>query len=296
MAISYYEILGVPRTATEKDVRQAFRKLARQHHPDLNPGDEEAERKFKQINEAYEVLSDPEKRRKYDKYGEQWKHADQIEAQQQAAGRSGPFSWTFDSGRGGVGFKPFEDIGDLFGGFGRKVRDATATRLRSRTEVAADITLEEAFTGTKRLVTVFTEGRDRRIEVTIPKGIDTGSTVHLALENGPDLYLKVTVTAHDRFTRKGDDLYVDVDVPFEDAILGGEVELKTMTGKIMLKIPQGARNGQRIRLAGQGMPKRNAPAQRGEFYAIVRPLMPDDLTDEEGKLIEKYKKLRSERR
>ncbi|MBM3944893.1 MAG: J domain-containing protein [SAR202 cluster bacterium] len=290
---NYYEVLGVAKNASDKDIRQAYRRLARKHHPDLNPGDKKAEQAFKGINEAYEVLSDADKRRKYDKYGDNWKHADQIEAQQAAGG--GPQPWTFESGNGGIGFNPFEDLGDLFGDFRSRTRTGFGTRARARVEVEVDITLEEAFTGTKRLVKVFDDGRDRRIEVTIPKGVDTGSSVHLALDNGQDLYMKVTVAPHQRFTRKGDDLYVDVDVPFDTAVLGGEVQLMTMTSRIALKIPEGARNGQRIRLAGQGMPKLGAPTSRGDLYAVVRPQVPADLSDEERKLIERFHQLRGER-
>lgn len=291
MSTNYYEILGLLRDAPEKNIRQNFRRLARKYHPDLNPNDKEAERKFKEINEAYEVLSDPDRRSKYDKYGDQWKYADQIEQQRSShtSGRS------YGSGSS-AGFNPFGDIGDLFGGFGRRWGASTTTSVRPRTEVQTDITLEEAFTGTKRLVRVFTDGRDRRIEVSIPCGVDTGSTVHLTLDHGLDLYLKVTVRPHARFSRKGIDLYVEVDIPLEDVILGGETRLKTITGKVALKVPQNAVTGQQIRLTGQGMPKLNGHGKRGDLYVVIRPEMPIDLSEEEQDLIVQYKKLRSGRK
>jgi DnaJ-class molecular chaperone len=159
-----------------------------------------------------------------------------------------------------------------------------------------DVTLEEAFAGAKRQITLFAEGRDRRIEVSIPRGVDTGSTVHLSLGGDQEVFLKVTVLPHARFTRKGDDLFVDAEVPFEDAIRGGEAQLQTLTGKVALKIPAGTPSGQRIRLAGLGMPRLGSPDQRGDLYATVRPTLPDDLTDEQRDLIAKYKRLRPSRR
>lgn len=291
---NYYDTLGVPKYAGDKDIRQAYRKLARKHHPDLNKGSKEAEHVFKGINEAYEVLSDPEKRKKYDKYGEQWKHADRIEAQQAAGG--GPSAWRYEQGGDGPGFDPFDNLGDFFGGFGRRARGGTATRTRTHAEAEVEVTLEEAFAGAKRQITLYADGRDRRIEVSIPRGVDTGSVVHLSLDKDQEVFLKITVLPHSRFTRKGDDLIVDVDVPFEDTILGGETELQTLTGKVALKVPAGTRSGQRIRLAGQGMSKLGSPDQRGDLYAVVRPSLPTDLTDEQRELIAKFKRLRSSRR
>lgn len=292
---NYYDILGVPKSASDKDIKQAFRKLARKHHPDLNPGDEEAEARFKSVNEAYEVLSDKEKRQKYDRYGDRWKHADQFEAQF-GHGSGAPFSWT--SRRGGLlddlDFDLFGGLGDLIGG-GRGGPGRRGGSAQTRLETPVDVTLEEAFSGAKRHVTVSEGGRERRIEVTIPRGVDTGSVVRYPIDQGRELFLNVTVSPHSRFQRKGSDLHVEAEVSFEDAILGGEAEVQTLTGKVRLKVPPESQNGQKIRLAGQGMPKLGAAETRGDLYVTLRPTLPKNLNPEERELLKKLKDLRSGR-
>ena len=175
---SYYNTIGVPKNAGDKEIRKAFRKLARKYHPDLNPGDKEAENKFKRINEAYEVLSDSESRKKYDRYGENWKHADRIEAQYRSSAGA-PFDRTY---RGGIEdlfeSDTFAGFGDLFG---RRGRASTATRI----EGSVEVDLEEAYSGAKRQVTITSAGKDRRIEVSIPPGVDTGSVVRISPGKGP---------------------------------------------------------------------------------------------------------------
>ena len=294
---SYYDILGLPKSASEKEIRRAFRGLARKHHPDLNSGDKEAEKRFKRINEAYEVLSDPDKRKKYDRYGDRWKHADQIEAQF-GRGRGSPFDWTSGGGEPGddSGFDLFGGLEDLLGRFGgasrRRGGTATATR---RIETPVTVTLEEAFSGAKRHVTVPYGDGERRIEITIPPGVDTGSVVHISLDKGNDLFLAVTVSPHNRFQRKGNDLYTEVRLPFEDAVLGGETETRTLKGRVRLKVPAESQNGQRIRLAGQGMPRLGGTQKRGDLYVTLRPTMPKNLTDEEREVVKKLKETRSRR-
>ena len=315
----YYSVLGVPRNASEKDIRQAFRKLARTYHPDVNPGNKGAEEKFKQINEANEVLSDPDKRKKYDKYGENWKHADRIEAAQAQGegGRPGPFTWRrvyhsgpegFDvEGLGGDGEEsdPLETIfGSMFGGRGRRrgagVDFATEGARTSRDiEQPVEITLEEAYAGTTRLIMLQDRsGRSRRLEVKIPKGVDTGSKVRVQGEGaqGPrgargDLYLVVNVSPHPIFERKGSDLYTDVAVPVEDAALGGEVEVPTLKGKVMLKVPPETQNGATFRLSGLGMPKLGSE-EAGNLYARAKLTLPTDLTEQEKELFRQLKSLR----
>jgi curved DNA-binding protein len=295
MAKNFYDILGISKSADQKDIKQAFRRLARQYHPDLNPGDKEAERRFKEINEANEVLSDPDKRKKYDKYGDNWKYADRIEAQTQ---NGAPFEGTYS--RGGrtadFDFETFGGFGDLFGDlgsvFGRGGRTATVTNV----DVPVTVMLEEAFSGAKRQVTIPSGLTERRIEVTIPPGVDTGSRVHISVDKDTQLFLKVTVSSHPRFERQGSDLYTDINVPFEDAILGGETEVQTLTGKLRLKVPPESQNGQKIRLAGQGMPRLNNPQSRGDLYAMVRPTLPRNLTDDERELLKKFQSSRSSRR
>ena len=332
MAKDLYSVLGVPRTATEKEIRTAYRKLARQHHPDVNPGDASAEARFREINAAYEVLSDAEKRKKYDKYGDKWEYADQIEeAQRQRAER-------FGGGNGG--YQQFEvndlgdlsDLGDLGSVFGNLFRRGgagarggagtayrTATRRGADVQQPVEVTLEEAFHGTTRMIEmVATEQcptcggsgeiagatchtcqgagvvqRPRRIEVKIPAGVANGSKVRIAKEGQPgigggqkgDLLLVVSVRPHPRFERRGDDLYEDVDVQVTTAALGGEAEVPTMTARVMLKIPPTTQNGKAFKLSGLGMPKLGRDG-RGDLYARVRVRMPESLTDEQRKAFE----------
>ena len=335
MAKDLYSVLGVPRTATEKEIRTAYRKLARQHHPDVNPGDASAEARFREINAAYEVLSDAEKRKKYDKYGDKWEYADQIEeAQRQRAER-------FGGGNGG--YQQFEindlgdlsDLGDLGSVFGNLFRRGgaggrggagtayrTATRRGADVQQPVEVTLEEAFHGTTRMIEmVATEQcptcggsgeiagatchtcqgagvvqRPRRIEVKIPAGVANGSKVRIAKEGQPgigggqkgDLLLVVSVRPHPRFERRGDDLYEDVDVPVTTAALGGEAEVPTMTARVMLKIPPTTQNGKAFKLSGLGMPKLGRDG-RGDLYARVRVRMPESLTDEQRKAFEELR-------
>ena len=277
----YYAELGIGRDAGEKEVRSAFRRMARQYHPDLNPGDEGAEERFKRVNEAYEVLSDDEKRKAYDKYGDNWRRAEEIESQY----GGGAYRTTASAGFGG-----FEDlIGDFqfgnFEGFG------AGRQPMAKMETDVEVTLEEAFSGSQRIVTISRGGQDRRIEVTIPRGVATGSAVRVRPGQGQELLLNVTVTPHRRFTRRGADLYLDVDVPFEDAILGGSVDVTTLESRVELKVPPESRNGQKIRLAGKGMPVLGSPDKRGDLFVVLRPVMPRGLTDEQKELVRRLKEL-----
>ena len=296
----YYAILGVSKNAGEKEIRGAFRRSARRYHPDLNPGDKQAEEKFKQINEAYEVLSDPGKRKKYDRYGDQWKRADQFEAQY---ARTTGWPSDFGTTRGGSGpevdFDLFGGIDDLLGGLGgtfRRRRSGRATA-RRRVEAPVTVTLEEAFSGAKRHVTVTPQDgqKERRIEVTIPPGVDNGSVVRISLDKENQVFMNVSVSPHDRFERKGNDLHTEVRVPFEEAVLGGETEVRTLKGRVRMKVAPESQNGQKIRLAGQGMPVLGKPETRGDLYVSLHPTLPKNLTDEEKELVNRFKELRSER-
>ena len=283
----YYDTLGVSRAADAKEIRQAYRRLARKHHPDLNPGDKASEKKFKEINEAHQVLSDSDARKKYDRYGDNWKQADQFQARH---GTQGPFG----ARRGGVadgGSDMFSGFEDLFGGArsGRTGRTATAPRL----ETAVTVSLVDAFYGSVHNVTITSMNGQRKVEVTVPPGVATGSKVRVSLDRDTELLLNVNVTPDKRFERKGADLYLEAQVPFVDAILGGETEIETPTGRLHVKVPAGTQNGQRIRLAGQGMPKLKSPEVRGNLYVTVRPVMPKELTDEETELLAKFRRLRS---
>jgi DnaJ-class molecular chaperone len=329
MATDFYQVLGVKRGASEKEIRSAFRKLARKHHPDVNPGDAASEAKFKEINAANEVLSDPEKRKKYDKYGDRWEYADQIEEAQRQRG-----GVRYTSGNGG-GFQQYNvedlnDLGDLSGIFGQffnrgggaGTRARTMSRRGSDVQQPVDVTLEEAYHGTSRMLemvvsepcptcggsgeiagaTCHTCGgagevqRPRRLEVKIPAGVGSGSKVRIAKEGQQgmgggargDLLLVVNVRPHPRFERKGDDLHEEIEVPVTTAVLGGETEVPTMTAKVMLKIPELTQNGRVFKLGGLGMPRLNKEG-KGDLYARVRVRLPDKLDDRQRELFDELK-------
>lgn len=294
MATDLYQTLGVPRTATEKEIRSAYRRLARKFHPDVNPGDKAGEARFKEVNAAYEVLSDADKRAKYDRYGDQWEHADQIEEmRRQQAGSSryggGGSSFRFETAGDGA------DFGSIFENIFRRDRagrTAAGPRRGQDLETPVEVSLEEAARGVTRTIVV---GGERRLEVKVPPGVKTGSRVRVAGEGMPginggasgDVYLVITVAPHGRFERKADDLHVEVEVPVLDAILGGEVEVPTLDGRVMLRIPELTQNGRQFRLSGKGMPVLAHPDRRGDLYARIRVHLPASLTDEERDLYRK---------
>ena len=295
MAKDYYAALGVSRTASEKEIRSAYRRLARKLHPDVNPNDKASETRFKDVNAAHEVLSDPEKRKKYDRYGDNWEHAEEIERAQRGRSRGGfrTAGPSVEFGEGG--------IGDLFGGMfeGRSGGRAARPRPQPPVEQPVEISLEEAFAGATRLLII--EGDDdggRRLEVKIPAGVDTGARVRIAGEGRPgydgrrgDLYLVVTVQPNDSFERKGDDLHVEAEVPLTTAVLGGEVEVATIDKKVALKLPPLTQNGRVFRLGGLGMPKLGQASSRGELYARVKVRLPEELDERGQALFEELKEL-----
>jgi DnaJ-class molecular chaperone len=288
----YYTILGVNRNASEREIKQAYRRLARQYHPDVNPGDKSAEEKFKQINEAYEVLSDKENRQKYDQFGDQWQYADQFA---RAGWQQAP-SWDFSQGGTRVYFGE-GDFGSLFddllGSF-RSRRQAQPRRGQSL-EYPVEVTLEEAYHGTTRTLS-FEDGK--HLEVKIPPGVRDGSRVRLAGKGilgaggtSGDLYLVVSVKPHPMFERRGDDLYVGVSVPLVVAMLGGEVQVPTLKGKLALKVPSETQNGRTFRLAGQGMPHLGN-SSRGDLLAKVKVVLPTKLSTKEKELFKQLGELR----
>jgi curved DNA-binding protein len=295
----YYDILGVNRTASDKEIKQAYRKLARKHHPDVNPGDTSAEAKFKEVNTAYDVLSDPEKRKKYDRFGENWQYADQFAGQQGT-----PYGFPGQ----GVHFEyadlsDFGNLSDLFGGFTRGFGTRTKTRKPRRgqdIEYATEVTLEEAYRGSTRIVTDTT---GHRLEVKIPPGVKDGSRVKVAGKGSPgssggpsgDLYLVVAVKPHHIFQRKDSDLHIEVSVPFLDAVIGGEVSVSSLEGKkLALKIPSETQNGKVFRLAGQGMPKMGS-ATKGDLFAKVKVVLPQKLNQREKELFQQLKDIQAQR-
>lgn len=291
----YYEILGVARGASEQDIKQAYRKLARKYHPDINPGDKQAEARFKEINEAYEVLSDKEKREKYDRFGGDWRRYEQ-------AGAGGGFDGSFYAGG------DFADIFETLFGRGAGQRRGGAsdfgfnTRMNGQdVEQSVDVTLEEAFTGAQRVIQFSNpNGSPRTITVKIPAGVDTGTRVRVAGEGGPgmyggsrgDLYLIVKVLPHDRFERKGDDLHLRQPVSLYTLLLGGEARVLTINGKTLtLNIPAGTVNGKVFRLSGQGM-VRMRQETRGDLYVTVEAQIPTNLSPRERELFEELRRIR----
>lgn len=317
----YYQTLGVPKTASEKELKQAYRKLARKYHPDVNPGDKAAEAKFKEINEAYEVLGDPEKRRKYDELGANWRLYEQ--AQQQGYG-GGPFgagspfggTWTVNMGGGGTGYRTMteEEMREMFGDedpfsdffrtfFGGGMRGARTRGRRAQKgrdiEHEVELTLEEAFHGATRRISIKQGGHARSVDVRIPPGVKDGSRVRAAGEgesgrNGGaagDLYLRVRLRPHPVFDRDGNDLRTKISIPVTTAVLGGEANVPTMTGSVRLRIPEVTQNGQVFRLKGHGMPIVGRAGERGDLYAAVEIQLPRTLTPEQRQHYEALKKL-----
>ncbi len=306
----YYATLGVTREASEKDIKQAYRKLARKYHPDVNPGDKAAESRFKAINEAYEVLGDPDKRRKYDELGANWRYYEQAQ-QQGGASPFGGGGWSVNVGGPGGGFRtmtedemrrifgdedPFSDFFHAF--FGGQATAGTGGgrpgRSRSRrgrdVEQHLDLTLEEAFSGVTRRLLVKEDGHTRSIDVRIPAGIADGARVRVAGEGehgggggrSGDLYLRVHVAPHARFERADRDLRASISVPVTTAVLGGEAELQCLSGMpLRIRIPPGTQNGQVFRLKGHGMPVPGRPGERGDLFARVDVRLPRDLTPEQ---------------
>jgi len=302
-ARDYYEVLGVSKQASDKDIRAAYRKLARQYHPDLNPGNKAAEARFKEIQQAYEVLGNPESRKKYDQFGHAWEYAGQGPSTGGFRPGSGQWRTTetpFDFGDlGAEGFDLSDVLGRVFGGFGGS-RTQTRARRGRDVEQPVTITLEEAYGGTTRLIEVLGEnGEPRRLEVKIPAGVRDGSRVRVAGEGGPglgggprgDLYLVIGVRPHQTFERKGDDLHLDVPVPLTMAALGGEVQVPTLKGRLALRIPPETQNGRVIRLAGQGMPRLGGDGH-GDMFAKVRVVLPSSLSPRERELFEELRRLR----
>jgi len=287
----YYKTLGVVRDASPDEIRKAYRKMAMRYHPDRNPGDKQAEEQFKRINEAYQVLSDPQKRAHYDRLGasyNQWRSS---------GGRSGDFKWDdFFTGRPGARVDYGGGVDDIFSDFFQAIFGGLggAPRGRARSapgvQVAAEISLDEAFHGTTRQVQA---PAGRRIEVRIPAGVKTGSKVRVAGGAGTsDLYLLIEVADDPRFERDGDDLRAHVDLPVFTAILGGEAEVVTMTGKVKLSIPPGTQPEQVFRIAGRGMPHIKDPSKRGDLYVRVRVRIPRQLSPKQRELIEEASRIK----
>ena len=291
--IDYYKILEVDKNARDADIKKAYRKLARKYHPDLNPNDAGAKKKFQQINEANEVLSDPEKRKKYDKYGKDWEHGEayeQARQQQQRSGRNG--------GSGGFDFEGSGDFSDFFssmfggGGQGRGVRfkgqDLNA-------ELQLD--LRDVFTSRQQTLTV----NGRSIRLTIPAGVENGQTIRIKGHGGPganggpagDLYITFNIVNNGPFRREGADLFSDHQLDLYTAVLGGETTVDTFDGKVKLKIPAGTKNETKVKLRGKGFPVYKHEGSFGDLYITYKIEIPANLSAKETELFHELKKLRN---
>lgn len=306
MARDFYQVLGVSKDADEKKIKQAFRKLAKQYHPDANPNDPTAEQRFKEINEAYEALSDPEKRKFYDRFGQDYARYQEAGVNPDdfgAGAHGGGFNFN-DFVRNGSGYQqytsgggtPFNDVFEsIFGGFGRDPRTGgTQMRTQGRDVTReVDISLREAYEGAIRYI-----NRDgKRVKVNIPAGAKEGTKVRLEKQGEAgmmggepgDLYLLIHVEPDPQFQRDGDDLYVTVTVDLFTALLGGEVAVPTMTRDVMMRIPAGTQSGQKLRLTGKGMPKLKPKGTFGDLFAIIQIAVPKNLTSEQIKLVEQLR-------
>ncbi|MEA3407461.1 MAG: DnaJ C-terminal domain-containing protein [Chloroflexota bacterium] len=309
----YYSILGVSEDASQEEIRKAYRRLARKYHPDVNPNNKEAEERFKEINEAYEVLRDPEKRSKYDRLGANWNRYQQ-------AGGQGGFDWSqwaSQAAEGGRGrtrtYTTYGDMGDLFGeggfsdffqfifGGGGPMRGATRqetpfARAGRDVEHPVHITLEEAYHGTTRVLQV----GERRLEVKIPPGVREGSRVRVASAGEPgrgggaagDLYLVISIQDHPLFEREGNDLRMELPVSLYTLVLGGEAIVETMDGRVSLTIPPETKGGQTFRLRGKGMPALRDPSRHGDLYVTVRASVPQNLNSKEKELFRRLAGMR----
>ena len=299
--IDYYKVLGVSKNATEKDIKKAYRKLARKYHPDVNPGDATAEQKFKEANEANEVLGDPEKRKKYDQYGKDWQHAEEFEKakrqQQSARGRSsqqysgdfggGDFSDFFESMFGGGGFSQ----GGNFSGGGRQVK------FRGQ-DFNAELRLQlrDAYTTNKQTLTV----NGKNIRITIPAGIENGQTIKISGHGGPgrnggpkgDLYITFAIENNTNFKREGSHLYKNVDLDLYTALLGGDLTIDTFNGKAKLKIKPETQTGTTVKLKGKGFPKYKKEGQFGDLFITFSVKTPTNLSSEEKALFKQLASLK----
>lgn len=298
MPTDHYKTLGVERNATVDAIKAAYRKLARKYHPDLNPNDTDAKRKFQEINEANEVLSDADSRRKYDKYGDQWKHADQIEAaEKEQAARGGDTSGGFGDGQafrgfgGSTGNMSEEDLNDLFGGmFGGRGGRREAKYRGQDLQAESHLELLDAATTHKQTLNV----NGKQLRITVPAGVENGQTIRIpgqggeGVNGGPagDLYITFVVKDHPRFKRTGADLHTTATINLSTAVLGGEVTLDTLDGKVKMKVPPQTQSGSKAKLKGKGFPVYKQEGSHGDLYVTYQVQLPNTLTPEQRALFE----------
>lgn len=298
--IDYYSILGVSKNASADDIKKAYRKLARKYHPDINPNDEEAKKKFQQINEANEVLSDPKNRKKYDEYGENWKHAEEYEKARQQQAQNGGFADSSNFGGFGGGYsfsgddEGFSDFFEsLFGGRGSSSRRKGFKGQDYSAEL--HLSLKDASQTHKQTLTI----NGKNLRITVPAGVANGQVIKLAGQGGSgsnggldgDLYITFVITEDPKFRRVGNDLYTTANIDLYKAVLGGEETVDTFDGKVKLKIAAGTQNETKVRLKGKGFPIYKKDGSYGDLFITFNINIPTKLTDEQRELFEKLARL-----
>lgn len=303
--IDYYGALGISKTASQDDIKKAFKKLARKYHPDLNPNDPSAKQKFQEINEANEVLGDPEKRKKYDAYGENWKHADQFEAQkqhyQQQGGSGGGFGgmdggyWSSADGGFSGNEGEFSDFFESLFGSRRSNRQGRSTGFKGQDYNAElHLSLRDAATTHKQILEV----NGKKIRITVPAGVSDGQTIKLNGQGGPgmnagpagDLYITFVIADDPTFKRQGDDLHIQVPLDLYTAVLGGEQTIDTLNGKVKLKVKPETQNGTKVRLKGKGFPVYKKDGQLGDLFVTYKVKIPTHLSEKQKELFRELQK------
>ena len=287
MPQNYYDILGVSRNASDKDIKSAYRRMARKLHPDVNPDDSRAQNQFKKVNEAYEVVGDPARRKDNDQFGDNWKHADQIRNVNTGRSSTGGIGFNlgdlFGCGRGTGG----NSFGDMFSGSGTHMRGPV------RHEGTLEVSLDEVYAGVTRRISINSVGSGpRNLEVQVPRGVRDGRKIRLRPDNDTEIILTVNVRSDSRFSRKGANLLTDIAVNLLDAVLGCEVEVPTITGRVALQIPMGTQNGRSFKIKGKGLPMGDSK-HFGDLYATINVRLPESLSDEERQLYKQLRDIRS---
>ena len=292
--IDYYEVLGIDKSSDQDAIKKAYRKLARKHHPDVNPGDKRAEELFKQVTEAYEVLSDPTKREKYDQYGEDWKHADEYE---KAARQQRRYQKPFDGATGGINENDFSSFFESIFGAQQGDRNTGNIKFKGR-DFHADLhmSLEEVYSTHKKVIEI----NQKKIRITIPAGVSNGQVIKLkgyggqGVNGGPsgDLYIKFNIQNNTPFKRIKENLYKTVDIDLYTALLGGEVTIDTLSEKVKMKIKQETQNGAKLRLKGKGFPVYGKEGEFGDLIITINVALPKNLTDREKDLISELADIR----